>query len=169
MEISHPFPAQAAPSVLRADRADHFHTLCSLLAVGVAGVDLPPHAVKKALNALKDANAKSRLFDFGPFSERWRATFCDRLLDALLDKRHDLLADDLATVLHALASADLAGFFANFVPSKLANTTGLDDAQRRAVLLNWKPTDDAPSFVANLNDAVNDVAFFRLQNMHAME
>ena len=127
------------------------------------------YAVKRALRALSNANAKSRLFDFAVFSAEFRAKLCDRLLDALLDRRHDLLCDDLAAVLHALAAADLDGFFGSFVPAKLQNAPGLDDAQRRAVLAGWGRAPDAPSFVANLNDAVNDVAFYRLQNLHAME
>jgi hypothetical protein len=161
---------RSAPPTLRDGApARHFRTLCDLLAVGVAGVDLPPHAVKRALRALSNANAKSRLFDFAVFSAEFRAKLCDRLLDALLDRRHDLLCDDLAAVLHALAAADLDGFFGSFVPAKLQNAPGLDDAQRRAVLAGWGRAPDAPSFVANLNDAVNDVAFYRLQNLHAME
>ena len=156
--------------MLRDDRAAaHFHALLDLLAFGVAGVDLPPHAVAAAVRALRTADAKSRLFDFGPFSERWRAVFCDRLLDALLEKRHDLLADDLAAVLFALAKPDLPGFFAAFVPAKIEALAGLDPAQKRKIRADWRPADDPPTFTAHLRDAVNDVAYNRLLNAHAME
>jgi hypothetical protein len=141
--------------------AQHFHALMDLIAIGVRGVDLPPHVVQSAVATLRAADAASRLFDLPAFAQRWRAAFADALMDALFERRHDLLADDLAAALHAVAKADMAAFFSAFIPAKLSRLQGLDDAQRGAVLQGWAPAEDLPSFVASVRDAVADVSFHR--------
>ena len=161
--------ASRPPELVDARASTHFHALCELLCTAAGGKDLPPHAVRGALAALAEADAKSRLFDFPAFASRWRAALCDALLGCLLDRRHALLADEMAATLYALAKPDLHGFFGSFLPAKLAAAEGLDDAQRRALLDAWTPAADAPTFSARVRDAVSDVAHYRLLNTHAME
>ena len=62
-----------------------------------------------------------------------------------------------------------SGFFAAFVPAKIEALAGLDPAQKRKIRADWRPADDPPTFTAHLRDAVNDVAYNRLLNAHAME
>lgn len=52
-------------------------------------------------------------------------------------RSHNLLADEIATAIHNLASVNITWFFNNFLMTFLANCECLDDTQRSTLLNNF--------------------------------
>lgn len=145
----------------RDDRAAaNFDSLLDLVLAGCRGVDLTSFCVRRALLVLKDSNAAHRLYDFPPFALKWRAPLAHALFDALLERRHDSIADDLIQTLLDLAKPNHHQLFANFLPNKLASIN-MTDQQRSYILDNLLRDNDAAAFPAKLQDTITDLHHFR--------
>ena len=63
--------------------------------------------------------------------------FLNVLIQVLLSKSHDLLAEEIGITVYNMASADFEAFYSNFLPQFLQNSVGLDDNQKAILATNF--------------------------------
>lgn len=158
-----------APKTFRDHRAaTHFDAILDLVLAGCRGTDLTLLCVRRAILVLRDAHAAHRLYDFVPFSTKWRPHIALAILSTLIDRRHDALADDLIGTLVDLCGPDHFAFCTHLLFPKLQQLHNLSDDQRnyisQSVPSPQAGPQDASTFKHWLQDAIADIFHFTSLN-----
>ena len=72
------------------------------------------------------------------FRELMLMQFLNVLLQVLLHKSHDLLAEEIGITVYNMAAVDFDAFYATFLPQFLSSCEGLDQNQRMILGSNFK-------------------------------
>ena len=119
---------------------------------------------KKSLLVLESLNTKYRLYQKSLFQTTMLASFLQVLLNALIQKSHDLLQEEIIQAIYSMVSSNFDGFFSQFVPNYLMNINDLTDNQKSQLHQNYKRHQDIPSFTTSLQQFTGDIRY--LQNVN---
>src|SRR6185437_295738 len=78
-----------------------------------------------------------------------RFEFLSVLLDDLTNKNHDLLRDEIVSVVYQIASVNFESFYNTMVPAYLAKLNRIDENQKETIRRNYK-SDSVNSGLLNL-------------------
>ncbi|XP_076821839.1 exportin-6-like [Clavelina lepadiformis] len=122
---------------------------------------------KQNLEALEDLNTKQKIYvklHHILTQEGVLFQFVNVLIQALVLKSHDLLQDDVCTVVYNMSSVDFNFFHSHFIQQFLHNSHGVTQDQKNTLYQAFKQDTDLPSFTSNLRRFVNDLRYYRLCN-----
>lgn len=66
------------------------------------------------------------------------ASFLQVLLNALIDKSHNLLQEEIIQAVYSMVASNFDAYFAQFIPTFLMNLSGLTDHQKSQLHQNYK-------------------------------
>eukprot|EP00127_Corallochytrium_limacisporum_P002933 Clim_evm22s143 gene=Clim_evmTU22s143 len=119
---------------------------------------------KQAIQHLEEIDERCQLFTCQFFRRNMTNELVQILLRSLLDGSHDLLSDEICSLLYRLASADWPSFFQLYLVEFLRATPNVDNSIKEGLLAKFKQDRDHPSFVANTMELMNDLKFVNAQN-----
>lgn len=165
------FPAPVLASYLTGDQVgvlshkDEF--LAIMQAFGQAFLQPDITVFRNNLEALKSLNQKQKLYEkvykLLP-DDNILFQFVTVLVQALIQKSHDLLQDEIYETTWHMASVDFQTFYEKFLPYFLRDMNGLTPDQKNTLYHTFKNERDQPSFTQCMKDFVNDLRYFHLCN-----
>uniref|UniRef100_F6YTY3 Exportin-6 n=1 Tax=Ciona intestinalis TaxID=7719 RepID=F6YTY3_CIOIN len=141
--------------------------LAIMTAFGQSFLQSDINIFKQVLDTLEDLNSKQKLYEklyFMLSEEGVLFQFVNVLIQALLNKTHNLLQEEICTAVFNMSSVDLDYFHSNFLQQFLQHAEGVTADQKHSLYSAFKPERDAPSFTSRLLLFVNDLRFFKLSN-----
>lgn len=119
---------------------------------------------RQNLQALENLNSKWKLYHKDIFKELMLSQFLNVLLQALVQKSHDLLQEEIGITIYNMAAVNFNAFYSTFLLQFLQNCNSLDDSQKSLLSHNFKVEMDLPSFTRGIHRLVNDLRYYRLCN-----
>ncbi|XP_078489385.1 exportin-6 [Ciona intestinalis] len=141
--------------------------LAIMTAFGQSFLQSDINIFKQVLDTIEDLNSKQKLYEklhFMLSEEGVLFQFVNVLIQALLNKTHNLLQEEICTAVFNMSSVDLDYFHSNFLQQFLQHAEGVTADQKNSLYSAFKPERDAPSFTSRLLLFVNDLRFFKLSN-----
>ncbi|KAH0561394.1 hypothetical protein KQX54_016533 [Cotesia glomerata] len=129
---------------------------------GQALLQLDVNIFRQSLQSLEQLNTRWRLYQREVFKNHLLERFLMALFTVLIQKSHNLLADEIAIAIHNLASVNITWFFNNFLMTFLANCECLDDTQRSTLLNNFDKSTDQPTLTRSVLRFVSDLRCYQM-------
>ncbi|KAK0179050.1 hypothetical protein PV327_007876 [Microctonus hyperodae] len=133
-----------------------------LEAFGQALLQPDVNIFRQSLQSLEQLNARWRLYKRSLFKSHLLDRFLMALFTVLIQRSHNLLADEIAVAIHNLASVNIVWFFSNFLPTFLGSCEGLDDVQRGTLLTNFDKSTDQPTLTRSVLRLVSDLRCYQM-------
>ena len=102
------------------------------------------------------------LFQKAVFQQHMLGGFAETLLGALCRKEHNLLADEIQSVIYDLAAVDFPTFFGEIIPRFLVEVP-VSDEQRAHLLGKFSGESDLPTFTRQLGEFATDAFYFTVE------
>jgi hypothetical protein len=112
---------------------------------------------KQNLSALETLNKKHKLYSKVQFREHMLHPLLRVLLEALVNKSHNLLQEEICLGVYSMAAVHFPSYHQQFILQYLSSVEGLSDTHRSLLAQQYKMVEDLPSFVLNLQQFVNDL------------
>ncbi|XP_065193562.1 exportin-6-like [Sycon ciliatum] len=119
---------------------------------------------KKNLQTMEDLNEKCKLYDKELFRQMMLTQFINVLLQVLIHKSHDLLAEEIQLAIYHMARTDFTLFFSQLLPQFLISASELQDSQKQILADNFQRDQDQPSFINNLKRFLGDIRYLHIIN-----
>lgn len=119
---------------------------------------------KKSIEVLESVNTKYHLYQKALFQSTMLSSFLQVLLNALIQKSHNLLQEEIVQAVHSMVCSNFDAFFAQFVPHFLMNLDGLTDHQKSQLHQNLQRHQDIPSFSSSLQQFIGDLRYCQIIN-----
>ncbi|KAL5473099.1 hypothetical protein EMCRGX_G027544 [Ephydatia muelleri] len=119
---------------------------------------------KENLEHLQQLNSKHNLYSKFQFRTTLLYPFLNLLMQALVQRSHDILQDEICQCLYSMASVDFSFYYGHFVPKFLETVEGLTEEQQATLVLNYRVVEDMPSFVQNVCQFTSDLRYFLILN-----
>lgn len=165
------FPAPVLASYLTGDQVgvlshkDEF--LAIMQAFGQSFLQPDITVFRNNVEALESLNKKQKLYEkvykLLP-DDNILFQFVTVLVQALIQKSHDLLQDEIYETTWNMASVDFQTFYDKFLPYFLRDMNGLTPDQKNTLYHAFKNEADQPSFTQCMKNFVNDLRYFHLCN-----
>lgn len=165
------FPAPVLSSYLTGDGVgvlSHKEDFLAIMsAFGQSFLQSDITVFRQNLEALETLNQKQKLYEkvYKLLSEEnILFQFIKVLIQALIQKSHDLLQEEIYTTTWNMARVDFPTFHSKFLPQFLHEAEGIMPDQKDALYKNFKREQDEPSYTQSLQNFVNDLRYFHLCN-----
>lgn len=165
------FPAPVLASYLTGDNVGVLNHKDDFLAImqafGQSFLQSDIGVFRHNLYALDTLNQKQKLYEkiYKLLAdESILFQFITVLIQALVQKSHDLLREEIYSTTWSMAHVDLDIFYNRFLPQFLRQLDGITPGQKDTLYKNFKKESDQPSFVLSLQNFVNDLRYFHLCN-----
>nr|XP_039249816.1 exportin-6-like [Styela clava] len=167
----HFFPAPVLASYLTGDKVGVLNHKKDFLAImqafGQSFLQPDISIFRHNLNALDNLNLKQKLYEkiYKLLAdENILFQFITVLIQALVQKSHDLLKEEIYSTTWNMAEVDFDIFYNKFLPQFLRNLDGITPGQKDTLYKSFNKESDQPSFVLCLQNFVNDLRYFYLCN-----
>uniref|UniRef100_H2Y847 Importin N-terminal domain-containing protein n=1 Tax=Ciona savignyi TaxID=51511 RepID=H2Y847_CIOSA len=141
--------------------------LAIMTAFGQSFLQADINVFKQVLNILEELGSKQKLYDklhFMLAEEGVLFQFVNVLIQALINKSHNLLQVCYTIQCFTCCSVDLDFFHSKFLQEFLQHTEGVTADQKNILYRSFQPEKDLPSFTSRLMLFVNDLRYFKLSN-----
>jgi len=122
---------------------------------------------KQSISILQDLNCKLKIYEKihgSLFEENVLFEFVFCFIKVLIAKTHDILTDDLCSVVHQMCLVDFNYFHQVLLQQFLHNLPELTQDQKKTLYKNFKGDQDSPTFTSNLMRFVTDLRYYQLCN-----
>ncbi|XP_024220369.1 exportin-6-A isoform X1 [Bombus impatiens] len=144
------------------ESVEHKEELVAILeAFGQALLQPDVNIFRQSLQSLEQLNVRWRLYQRAVFKVHLLERFLMALFTVLFQQSHNLLADEIATAIHSLASVNIAWFFGHFLPTFLASCEGVDDMQKATLLGNFDKSTDQPTLTRSVLQLISDLRCYQ--------
>ncbi|XP_026671762.1 exportin-6-B isoform X2 [Ceratina calcarata] len=141
---------------------EHKEELVAILeAFGQALLQPDVNIFRQSLQGLEQLNVRWRLYQRTVFKVHLIERFLMALFTVLSQQSHNLLADEIATAIHSLASVNIAWFFGHFLPTFLSSCDGVDDMQKATLLENFDKSTDQPTLTRSVLQLIADLRCYQ--------
>nr|XP_031828548.1 exportin-6-B isoform X2 [Nomia melanderi] len=145
------------------ESVEHKEELVAILeAFGQALLQPDVNIFRQSLQSLEQLNVRWRLYQRAIFKVHLLERFIMALFTVLFQQSHNLLADEIATAIHSLASVNIAWFFGQFLPTFLAGCDRVDDMQKARLLRNFDKSTDQPTLTRSVLQLISDLRCYQL-------
>lgn len=144
------------------ESVEHKEELVAILeAFGQALLQPDVNIFRQSLQSLEQLNVRWRLYQRAIFKVHLLERFLMALFTVLFQQSHNLLADEIATAIHSLASVNIAWFFGHFLPTFLTSCEGVDDMQKATLLGNFDKSTDQPTLTRSVLQLISDLRCYQ--------